>query len=42
MADLAAAFHWQPSETKRLPLSELRAFHRLAVERFNPGGGGRR
>ncbi len=37
MANLAAVFHWQPSEIKRLSLSELKAFHDLAAERS--GGG---
>ncbi|MEM7047003.1 MAG: GpE family phage tail protein [Pseudomonadota bacterium] len=33
IADLAAIFHWQPSEIKCLTLSELKAYHQLARER---------
>lgn len=33
MANIAAVFHWPPSELKRLPLSELGAYHQLALER---------
>ena len=33
LADLAAVFHWQPSEMKALPRSEALAYRRLAVER---------
>lgn len=34
MADLAFAFHWQPSEIKDLSLDELFSFHDLAMERM--------
>jgi|GEM_PF-2570657 len=33
MANLAAVFHWQPSELKALTLEELSEFHQLAKER---------
>ncbi|WP_275098119.1 GpE family phage tail protein [Sedimenticola hydrogenitrophicus] len=33
MANLAAVFHWQPSELKALTLDELSEFHQLAKER---------
>ncbi len=33
IADLAAVNHWALADLKRLPLSELRAYHALAVER---------
>ncbi len=33
VADLAAVNHWALAEIKRMPLSELRAYHALAVER---------
>ncbi|MEJ1390125.1 MAG: GpE family phage tail protein [Candidatus Sedimenticola sp. (ex Thyasira tokunagai)] len=33
MANLAAVFHWQPSELKALTLEELSEFHALAKER---------
>ena len=33
MANIATVFHWPPSELKRLRLSELRAYHQLALER---------
>ncbi|MEJ1398774.1 MAG: GpE family phage tail protein [Candidatus Sedimenticola sp. (ex Thyasira tokunagai)] len=33
MANLAAVFHWQPSEMKALEVEELVEYHRLAKER---------
>ena len=44
IADLAAVNHWPLAELKRLPLSELRAYRRLAVERAKAlfGGGAAR
>lgn len=33
LADIAAVFHWQPSEMKALPRSEALEYRRLAVER---------
>jgi hypothetical protein len=33
MADLAAVFHWQPSEMANLHFDELSAWHKMAMER---------
>ncbi|MEJ1412793.1 MAG: GpE family phage tail protein [Candidatus Sedimenticola sp. (ex Thyasira tokunagai)] len=33
LANLAAVFHWQPSELKALTLDELPEWHTLAKER---------
>lgn len=43
-ADIAAVFHWQPSEMRRLPLGEAIEYRRLAVRRAVTlrGGTGRR
>ena len=32
-ADIAAVFHWQPSEMRSLPIREALAWRRMAVER---------
>lgn len=37
MADIAAVFHWPPSELKRMSLSELEAWSKLALRRARPG-----
>ena len=44
IADLAWVFHWPPGEIKRMPVSELRAYHALAAERAKAlfGGAGAR
>lgn len=34
MADIAAVFHWPPSELKAMPLAELATWHRLAIDRL--------
>ena len=33
MADLAAVFHWPPSEMRKMALGELKQWHALARER---------
>lgn len=37
MADLAVAFHWQPSELYEMDLAELRRFRERAAERMPKG-----
>ena len=36
-ADLGWVLHWQPSETGRLTVPELRRYHALALERARIG-----
>ena len=33
MADVAAVFHWPPSELRAMEIGELLDWHRLALER---------
>ncbi|WP_330927087.1 GpE family phage tail protein [Candidatus Sororendozoicomonas aggregata] len=33
MANLAVIFHWSLSDMKTMPLEELAAYHKLALER---------
>lgn len=34
MADIAAVFHWPPSEMDSMPIGQLMAEHGRAVDRF--------
>jgi hypothetical protein len=38
MADLAATFHWPPEALRALTLTDLEAWHRLAIARSGQSG----
>jgi hypothetical protein len=42
MADIAAVFHWPPSEMAAMDLGELMAAHGRAIERYKAMNGNER